>query len=366
MRQIRLISILALIVLCAISAALFSHTDDIVGAYDWSIQLLCLATIPLFFSVSPQSAIAIADVSVRKVWPWLKEHAVAKEAPKPNWELLGSLRFILACSVVIGHCGRWVHGLEIWSGDLFAVIGFLYISGFSIAHSLERDREHYFIRRIQRIYPAYISVLIIAMLLSMNFSRPGQWLGTLFMCNQYLVFTPAVIMQAWTLSGEWWCYIAAYWLNIRNAWIALAICFVVASYNLYCGVPMLSTLWVDFPYLATSWLCGYLLCHKNRWAIVPAITFTMFAFLWKVQMPVGLLLVALTLIVILFQPKINVKIGSFMGNISYPLYLAHFPIFVCLGSKLGMILSIIVALVISVVIHTLVEIPIKNNLKAQM
>jgi len=85
-----------------------------------------------------------------------------------NWSVLSGLRFALALIVVLGHYTLLINNkdqgffaIEIFE-QMSAVYGFLVLSGYSIGASLERQAKGYYLRRIIRIYPLYICILIIA------------------------------------------------------------------------------------------------------------------------------------------------------------------------------------------------------------
>jgi peptidoglycan/LPS O-acetylase OafA/YrhL len=83
---------------------------------------------------------------------------------KVNWEILSLTRFLLALIVMIGHLQefsslaflKWYTYL----GSFEAILGFLLISGLSIGKSISKNRNNYFKRRIQRIYPVYFVSII--------------------------------------------------------------------------------------------------------------------------------------------------------------------------------------------------------------
>ena len=87
------------------------------------------------------------------------------------WAVLGALRFALASIVVFGHLARFVPADSITNkvfikigllDPVEAVICFLIISGFSIAHSYSSRPDGYFRRRALRIYPLYVVGVLLA------------------------------------------------------------------------------------------------------------------------------------------------------------------------------------------------------------
>ena len=60
---------------------------------------------------------------------------------------------------------------------------------------------------------------------------------------------------------------------------------------------------------------------------------------------------------LIVSPKVNVRIGKLAGDISYPLYLVHFPIIIVFGEKLGILLFVAYSLAIATAINILAEKP---------
>jgi peptidoglycan/LPS O-acetylase OafA/YrhL len=326
--------ILTLILLGA-SAYAFSRLESVVGAYDWSIRLIIAAIVPLCFAVWPKAAVAISNLLTRNVYPRLAKWAIAKESPRPNWGLLGVMRFVLALSVVLTHINLVPHE-NILAAGRFAVIGFLLISGYSIAHSLQSQREGYFIRRAWRIYPVYITVLLLAIACGGWKLGVWTWVGCFFMLQQILFQVPDVIIPTWTLGGEWWCYVIGYWLNVRRAWLLLLLFLPIAFYGMVTTENIAFVWWKTVPYLGVAWICGYLLYHGRRAVIIPLVIFMTEQFHATTMqagapMWAGLLWVYGTLAILLFMPSLKVKAGKLLGDTSYPLYLIHVPLIYVFG-----------------------------------
>jgi peptidoglycan/LPS O-acetylase OafA/YrhL len=308
---------------------------------------------------------ALTNVSVRNVWSWLRENAATKEAPKPNWGLLGVMRFVLAMAVVINHCNI-LNGygyLSEWASGTFAVIAFLLISGYSIAHSLEAQREGYFVRRVWRIYPVYISAIVLAIICGGWKLGAMPWIACLFMLQGIIIHTPNLITPAWSLGGEWWCYILGRFINVKSASILLvAFCVIAVGDILWSHTKVSAYIGAAIPFLGCAWLSGYLLFHGRRWAILPvvpltcAVCFQSGAF--TIGMAIGWIWIIVTAWIMLTSPKIKINVGKLAGDVSYPLYLVHFSILASLGNRLGLFAALIISMFIAIAVHIVIERPI--------
>src|SRR5438270_656373 len=106
---------------------------------------------------------------------------------------MGSLRFILAMSVVYGHAGDFL-GFPLIPGDT-AVQSFYAISGFYMALVLNEkyrpESSSYFLfisNRFARLFPVYAAVLVLTLLLAFALS---QFLSTeLLFVSQWRVLSP--------------------------------------------------------------------------------------------------------------------------------------------------------------------------------
>ena len=96
-----------------------------------------------------------------------------RQSSTVSWEALGFWRFVLCIIVLSGHALwfdknplSWTKFLDTFSGKA-AVVGFLLVSGFSIAASIEREKKMFYRRRFLRIYPLYFSALVFAVILEL-------------------------------------------------------------------------------------------------------------------------------------------------------------------------------------------------------
>lgn len=104
---------------------------------------------------------------------------------------MGTLRFLLALAVVIVHSSP-IMGLTLLPGPV-AVRAFYIISGFLIAMVISRkyqyrDRSYYYFlsNRFYRLYPLYITIVILTVLLSIGYGLfLGDWGKLQYYINHY-------------------------------------------------------------------------------------------------------------------------------------------------------------------------------------
>lgn len=280
------------------------------------------------------------------------------------WPLLAAVRFFLALIVAGTHL-LWFNGadpigreLALFSG-LAAVIGFLVLSGFSIAASHARDGTTFYFRRARRILPLYVLAVVAGSLVPAIFggnlvSTSGAQfpvpslttaVANLFFLQGFIVDPISSNPVLWTLSIEIFFYILAPAIN-RLSSAALAV-MIAAS------VILFASAWYFQPafyselrfgsgaaLLAWAWLLGFVAYRiKNRpsaallvlSACVVALTANpMFQ---HVRWPITVAIVALALgfgSTIHGSQRLASVLTAF-GDASYPLYLFHLPIYILLA-----------------------------------
>ncbi|GAB2829540.1 acyltransferase family protein [Ferruginibacter profundus] len=300
--------------------------------------------------------------------------------PKPDFKVLDGLRGIAATYVVINHCrGNLLMGgaqyskmvpVEQWSiwekiyfGALqFTALGtefvifFFVLSGFSIAYSLRNKQNtlKFYSRRLVRLYPPYITALIWAAVvfwfasiyapvltrdLVSVFASPGNILSNIFYIPR-----GAFIAQFWSLTHEVIFYLLIPFLILRRRyyyWASLAayiagwciygygrsdenilVSFLV-NYNIYfaAGIWLFHNYSKVIPVFNTSTLkmcVGSILLITGMVAVkyfIPGdvkITFIISA------------LLSVLLIVNFLTKKITNWLFSFLGSMSYTIYITHF------------------------------------------
>ncbi len=231
-----------------------------------------------------------------------------------------------------------------------AVIGFLVLSGYSIAHSLQISPSKFYQRRAIRIMPLYVLSIGIAWVVGAAFELPQTYspapsaltaisnLAFLQIFTGNSVLTNAVV---WTLAVEAVFYMAAPWLKTWRSYSVLiaaglsAIAFIVNTK--FGQLPPYSKMpWgANIVFFAWPWLLGFwFYCLRSvdlaRWIVVCAPIAVCTAYksqsFWPLTVLASMLTLAFAPNIIL--PRFVSKIFSRLGDISYPLYLFHLPILI--------------------------------------
>jgi peptidoglycan/LPS O-acetylase OafA/YrhL len=262
-----------------------------------------------------------------------------------RWEVLALARFVLAMIVFVHHLDLQP-GLSNWwtsIGAAFnsgsAVYGFLLISGYSIAASLDRESSGYVLRRVKRIYPTYLAALGLGALAIAVGAVPqipaavAQFAAMALMLQTFAVPTLWADGQLWTIAVEWWCYMAAPLLRRLPEAVSLFIVTISLAFFLIWKPPAIATLTIGgllFDALAWLWIAGFLY-YRHRGAIsgyaLLAIALAASAAApWRGPA----CLVAIVALVLCERVKVPTPVGpvlGWLGDLSYPLYAVHVPVF---------------------------------------
>jgi peptidoglycan/LPS O-acetylase OafA/YrhL len=290
-----------------------------------------------------------------------------REVPADNGFDL--LRLLLALIVCVAHIAQlsavaalaWIPSVQ---SSLIAVESFFVISGFLIVMSYERSRSlrSYAMKRVRRLYPAYVVVIMLCALLLVFVSElpphayfSHAWLAYVGLNLSFLNFLhadlPGVFVgqnlnavngALWTIKIEVMFYIAVpfiVWACRRFGSLrVLAACYLGSV--VYCGVlswlaqhtgsDSYEVLARQFPGQLSYFVAGAALYYllpvfkRFRWAALGTAVPVLLANAW---LPLPWIEPAAMAVVVifagLFLPSLN---AARFGDFSYGLYIVHFPI----------------------------------------
>lgn len=289
---------------------------------------------------------------------------------KNNFDLL---RLILALSVCLAHIGG-VSGIQAFSpmGDYFnssiAVDCFFVVSGFLIFRSYNRSSSllSYYSKRLRRIYPAYLTVVLLAAIVlplligsGANLIFSAEWFRYLFSNLIFLNFLQphlsgifsanalAVInAPLWTIKIEVLFYLSVplifFLFRNRKKWLILVLLYSASiSYSLFLihlylntGFDLYLRLEKQLPGQLAFFLSGgglyiYFSIFKNHYLklLLPSLLFLTFkgsTFIPEIYPFYPLALAITVLSFALIFPYLG-NWGKY-GDISYGVYIYHFPI----------------------------------------
>ncbi|MGI4777300.1 MAG: acyltransferase family protein [Janthinobacterium lividum] len=197
-----------------------------------------------------------------------------------SWSKLAVLRFVLAAIVAFNHLAEMmpigVFSVIPMLGTFEAILGFLLVSGYSIGVSYRKQPRHFLWRRIKRIYPVYLfSLVLMGVVLATGpdaWPPARQWLANLLFLNQLVVPT-SIVGPAWSLSLEFWLYCLTpllFMLSDRSTKFLVAVSFV--SFCIYtCGRTLFhwtyysgTSYGLNLLLLAFIWLSGLRLARLEK------------------------------------------------------------------------------------------------------
>ena len=204
-----------------------------------------------------------------------------------NLDFLRSVAVLLVVhSHYIVYTGRL--GQDGWSGITGVCMFFVHTS-LVLMWSLERDPEvsHFYVRRIFRIYPLWIAVLSLVLLLhlpqspsfSFHFPRPVNLIANyLLLCN--LWGSPDLVGASWTLPLEVQMYLFLPFLfffirSTRSLWPLLLVDAFIIMFDLRMYPPTVSYLPMCVPYFLPG-IMAYVLSKRKDVQRIPSWLFPLF------------------------------------------------------------------------------------------
>lgn len=276
------------------------------------------------------------------------------------WPLLGGVRFFLALIVAGAHLGFFIQPrigiISFWSdlSGFAAVLGFLAISGFSIAASLSKEPKGFYRRRAIRIVPLYAFSIAVAVLVARQYGK-----GNVFELPDWkTVVENLFFLQGFTASGLLLANFVIWSLSIEVFFYAFApllvrlrqptlLSIIGASAIIFLrDADSVSSHYMSMTHgqaaavLAWAWLSGFFIyrCRNRSVAcFVFLVGFLALLTLNKKDLdsnwPVT---ICLTLLAVGFGEKLRgpqwvANLLVLLGDASYPLYLFHLPLYLLLS-----------------------------------
>lgn len=326
----------------------------------------------------------------------------AVAAPRDSrWAVLGGLRFVLAALVFIGHAQysapayHWMQSVSQF-GSFAAVLGFFLVSGYSIAHSYHQRPGGFLRRRVQRLAPAYLTAFLLALvplwLLTTDrhlYEAPPLEIPTLlqFFANGLCLqgsLAPAISsnMPVWSLGAEVVYYALTPLLFRLRSRLLLAL--LGASVLLYLahGLSKFGLGYYRYPSeshgvsavcLLWAWLAGFLLWRHpgadwSRWLMVgTGCVLLGFDDTQHYKFSVAVYLAAALLVIYATRIRVPPRLVpwlSYLGDLSFPLYLVHFPLLLILHSWYNVTTPaplLLIPLAAAVLVHHAIEVPLHRR-----
>jgi len=282
-----------------------------------------------------------------------------------QWEVLALLRFVLAWIVFCSHIKDFLPlkypaiQLSVDLGGRAAVLGFLVVSGYSIASSIQRKPDGFYRRRFFRIYPLYFTAILLTQLMAFALENQVTIPSFIYLktglpttvCNLFFLQTFACVSigynpVVWTLGIEVFYYVLAPIFNRINKYFLLSIGLLSGLFSLnfvdvlayfrfptwsvtFFGISALSYLW--------AWLFGfiYFKSQDKRLGFILAVIGIMFILPNKTVFyePLSWLTYGITFLCVTYATSISLsknlsKLFAYLGDISYPFYLFHIPLLI--------------------------------------
>ena len=285
---------------------------------------------------------------------------------------MGYLRFILALTVTIRHLL-----LLKLTGTSIAVVGFYCMSGFLITRIIHetygnswRGKIYFLLNRLTRIYPIYYMCLIVGLIclygfgdsgwVISSFTKPSSWADwspQIFIFGLNIIsknFEPLamnniypirILPPAWSLNVELLYYIfmgVVIGTSLRRMLLWCAVSIGISGYLLWNHYSY------DYHYFtiynsSIFFAAGALAYHSCRYAshivkLPPALAVILGGSLTYIPYILGYSVyenlyfiylsipVFMYVLVCLYSPEYADKREQFFGNISYPLFLVHWPL----------------------------------------
>lgn len=328
---------------------------------------------------------------------------------RPRISFIDSARGVAAFLVLFQHSyerffpsiGEFIGSQFVNFGQVGVVIFFL-VSGFIIPFSLERSRSYqqFFVNRAFRIYPLYFFVILLQLVLIFShirqLSEGSTWftigLSHLFFAQEYFPLSSRwsenLVMGSWTLFIEavWYVLFASlFFLKLKHnriLWLAISFFLLVsvAGFILEKRLPMgrMGMLYncilglhayryfkseISYRFFLSGFLAGFAVLVFGLWVafghfISDSFTFGCVLISWSLAYSIfGFFFAFRNQTLRFFESGL-----SFLGTISYSVYLMHFTILMLVmhyfePSPMLFLATIVVVVLVSKLSYTWIEKP---------
>lgn len=288
--------------------------------------------------------------------------------------MFGTLRYILACLVVVAHVGP----LPLKHMGYYAVLCFFCLSGYILSRAYVRDYEktdhgyvRYYANRLLRVFPTYLMTLAVTVALvatapeTARYIHPlsqmpgstGVWLANIVPVNAHTLtgYLPQAMLipPAWSLGVE-----LVYWLLLPVVirypflllpWLGASLLATLYAYALKAGLELryFSLLSGALPFAVGAALCRL---QPERFVqhtlalllILPGILYYVGShalvadpFYWGLFGAIAFNALLVAGCAGLKASPCLQQIDDKLGQLAYPLFLLHIPVAICLSLLIG-------------------------------
>ena len=298
----------------------------------------------------------------------------------------GSLRFLLAIAVAVSHLGITIYN---YNPGVSAVVIFYLLAGmvaYKLIYNLYPNQPiNYYKDRIKRIFPMYFLALIFSFIVYLLGAKSYfisaeptyiEYLSNIIVIPlSYFMYTGidkfTLLPPVWSLGVELQFYLLAPFILLFTKRVIILISLSFIIYVL-ANIGFLHTDYFGYrllPGVMFIFLIGTLIqksiygCLKSRNILISIYIFIFFLALYvfstNYKAPfnhetIFALIVGIPFLYYVKLPKI--KLDKFLGNISYPIFLYHFPIYWLLEIYYkSTILNVLVLTIIISIISLIIE-----------
>ena len=276
-----------------------------------------------------------------------------------TWAILAITRFFLAFIVMYGHLYAQVLGQDeleysfIYDlGGKAAVMVFLFISGISIGYSYLNNNKGFLKRRFLRIYPLYFVAVLFGILLQYYIGSPYKLpnsnmvaAGTLtsfaniFLLQGIVAITITYNSPLWSIGVEIFLYLMVpvlFLLRLRYILFITLISMLFFICSTSSGLYGYNNLIWAWPFLI-----GFIISVKKQFLCsVPLLLLCVIIVYYKkdifsdslsvINSSLGLFISCLALYINTTFSKNTLVFFNLLGNLSYPIYVLHWPLYLLL------------------------------------